>query len=307
MTRKNEYYPQSKPHPGVVLLEKLQEMGMSNKEFAVRSGKPEKTIIAVLKGTSSITPDMAVQFEIVTSIPASYWLNSQRNYDEFVARLKRMEVVNLALPWAASFPISAMIHLNWLPKVISKQEKASELLAFFGFAHHSAWEEYYLNQVLKVSFRLSLANTKEPYAISAWLRKGELQANELPFCDYNEQQFKAMLPELQALMHAHSDDYLHQLQLKCLSVGVKVVYTPCLPKAAISGATRWMNDTPLIQLSDRYKARDHFWFTFFHEVGHLLLHGKKEIFLENFEYTDKDLFKELEADAFAKQWLELGD
>lgn len=73
-------------HPGETLDEKLQEMGMSVKEFALRVSKPEKTIIAVLKGKSSVTPDMAVAFEMVTKIPANLWLNLQRSYDEFIAR-----------------------------------------------------------------------------------------------------------------------------------------------------------------------------------------------------------------------------
>ena len=63
-------------------------MGMSVKEFAVRTSKPEKTIFAVIGGKSSVTSDMAVAFESVTKIPAHFWLNIQRGYDEYVARQK---------------------------------------------------------------------------------------------------------------------------------------------------------------------------------------------------------------------------
>ena len=76
-------------HPGEILEEKLQEFGMGVKEFATRVSKPEKTIIAVLKGDSSITPDMAVAFELVTKIPATMWLRHQNSYDEYVARKRR--------------------------------------------------------------------------------------------------------------------------------------------------------------------------------------------------------------------------
>lgn len=85
MTNKNQYIPQSVSHPGETLKEKLEEMEMSSKELAVRTGKPERIIIAVMKGESSITADMAVLFESVTKIPAHFWLNSQRAYDEFGA------------------------------------------------------------------------------------------------------------------------------------------------------------------------------------------------------------------------------
>lgn len=85
MTNKNQYIPQSVSHPGETLKEKLEEMEMSSKELAVRTGKPENIIIAVMKGESSITADMAVLFESVTKIPAHFWLNNQRVYDEFGA------------------------------------------------------------------------------------------------------------------------------------------------------------------------------------------------------------------------------
>ena len=99
-----------------------------------------------------------------------------------------------------------------------------------------------------------------------------------------------------------NDISFKKLQNLCLEAGVKVVKTPSLNNAPISGATRWLSDTPLIQLTDNANQIDHFGFTFFHEVGHILLHGKKDVFLENLEYSDKDNQKENEADEFARKW-----
>jgi Zn-dependent peptidase ImmA (M78 family) len=103
-------------------------------------------------------------------------------------------------------------------------------------------------------------------------------------------------------MAKHPHGSLIQLQQICLEAGVKVVQTPCIKKASLSGSTRWLNDTPLIQLTDHYPHNDSFWFTFFHQAGHILLHGKKDIFLENVDYSDKDMEKEREADEFAGKW-----
>lgn len=303
MVTKNQYFPQSVLHPGTTLEEKLTEMGMGPKEFALRTGKPEKTISAVLGGESSITPDMAIQFENVTKIPAHYWLNHQKGYDECLARKRQKIVIEQAASWAKQFPLSDMIKKKWLPAASTIENKTAAMLAFFGFSSHFAWEEYYFNQHLKVAFRISLAKTSQPYAISAWLRKGELQAAALEAKDYSEKKFKETLPKISALMVKQPSGYFELLQSICLEAGVKVVHTPCLPKAPISGATRWINDTPLIQLSDRYKSKKSFWFTFFHETGHILLHGKKDIFLEEVNYTDKSKRKEEEADEFAAKWV----
>ncbi|MBM3404066.1 MAG: HigA family addiction module antidote protein [Bacteroidetes bacterium] len=302
MAKQNQYFPQSRPHPGESLAEKLEEMEMGPKEFALRSGKPEKTIIAVLKGESSITPDMAVQFENVTKIPAHFWMNHQRSYDEYIAREKRKIAIDEAVAWAKQFPLADMINKGWLPRVSTIQEKTMEMLAFFGFSSHKAWEDYYFKQQLKVAFRISLAQTKEPYAISAWLRKGELQATSLDANDYSEKKFKEALPQIKSIMANHPNGFFNQLQNICLEAGVKVICTPCIDRAPINGSTRWLNDTPFIQLTGRYKRNDIFWFTFFHESGHILLHGKKDIFLENLDYSDKDMRKEQEADEFAIKW-----
>lgn len=303
MTRQNQYSPQTAPHPGETLREKLDEMAMGPKEFALRTGKPEKTIIAVFKGDSSITPDMAIQFESVTRIPANFWMNHQRSYDEFIARKKRQIVIQEAVGWAKQFPLAEMIRKGWLPPVATIQEKTSEMLAFFGFAAHTAWEDYYFNQQLKVAFRISLAQTIESYAISAWLRKGELQAMELTAKSYSEKKFKEALPALKSIKENNPGGFLVQLRDICLEAGVKVVHTSCINKAPISGSTRWINDTPFIQLTEQYKDNNDFWFTFFHEAGHILLHGKKDVFLEKVEYSDKDLIKEKEADEFAAKWM----
>ncbi|RFM27043.1 HigA family addiction module antitoxin [Deminuibacter soli] len=302
MAKQHQYFPPSRPHPGETLDEKLKEMGMGPKEFALRTGKPEKTIIAVLNGESAITPDMAVQFESVTRIPANFWMNHQRSYDEFIARQKRQIVIQHAVAWAKLFPLSDMIKKGWLPRAATIEEKTTALLTFFGFSNHTAWEDYYFKQQLKVSFRISLAQTNEPYAISAWLRKGELQAAELKTNEYSEKKFRDALPQLKSIMAQHPNDFFNQLQSICLEAGIKVVYTPCIHKAPINGSTRWLNDTPFIQLTGRYNRNDSFWFTFFHEAGHILLHGKKDIFLEQVAYSDQDLVKEKEADVFAVKW-----
>lgn len=303
MATLNKFVPPVTFHPGITLSEKLQELGMGIKEFAIRTSKPEKTIIAIINGKSSVTSDMAVAFESVTKIPAHFWLNKQRAFDEYIARKKREEQLVSAYDWARSFPLNNMIHLGWITSEKTIESKVKALFSFFQISTVKAWEDYYLNQQLKIAFRISLNNTKEPYAISAWLRQGELQATELNTPPFSDKALREALPQIKTLVVKHPKDFAQKLQEICASVGVKLVYTPCLPKAPINGSTRWINDTPCIQMTGRHKRNDIFWFTFFHELGHILLHGKKDIFLEDIEYADKETDKELEADDFASKTL----
>ncbi len=67
---------------------------------------------------------------------------------------------------------------------------------------------------------------------------------------------------------------------------------------------RWISDKPVIQLSLYYPWADVFWFNLYHELGHLVLHGKKDKFIE---FDKRELApersKEDEADRFASDTL----
>lgn len=303
-TNNNEYNPDYMSHAGTVLREKLQEMQMSSKEFAIRVDKPEETISKILNGKSSITTEMAVLFESATKIPARFWINRQRLYDEHLTRKKREVELAAAEEWAIKFPYAEMAAKGWVEKTRNRTEKVANLLKYFGVSSRNAWENLYLNGELKASFRISLAHAQSPEALSAWLRRGDIQAENIDAPAYSVTNFKKSLPALKTIMAKQPDNFFLQAQEICRSAGVKIVYTPCLPKAPINGVARWINNNtvPLIQLSCRQKRNDIFWFSFFHEIGHILLHGKKDVFLENISYADKDEEKEKEADEFAVSW-----
>jgi len=86
----NEYEPQTVSPPGSSLKEKLQEMQMSYKEFALSTGDSEETISKIINGERAITTDMAVQFERVLKIPADFWLRRQRIYEEMLSKNKNV-------------------------------------------------------------------------------------------------------------------------------------------------------------------------------------------------------------------------
>jgi addiction module HigA family antidote len=299
-----KYQPQTVSHPGETLREKLEELQMSPKEFAVRCNKAETIISEVLNGKRSITSDMAIQFESVTKIPASFWTKRQDRYNEAKARNERQATIAVAVPWAREFPYADMAQKGWVIATRKAEEKAVALFDFFGMSSHESWENYYLNGSLPASFRISLAHENASYAISAWLRRGDIEARKLNAPAYSKKALKTALPDLKVIMAGQPDDYREQAQKILLATGVKLVFISCIKKAPVNGVARWIekNNTPLIQISSRYKRNDIFWFSLFHEIGHIFLHGKKEIFLENVDYEGADQDKEDEADAFAEAW-----
>ena len=282
---------------------------MGVKEFATRVSKPEKTIIAVLKGDSSITPDMAVAFELVTKIPATMWLRHQKSYDEFVARKRREKTLKEGLQWAQKFPYEEITGLGWLADISNTSEGAKNIVdtlcTFFAVSSPKGWEDYYLNQKLRVAFRITLADSCDPYALSAWLRRGEIQAGEISLGKkYTSKLLRGILNDISKIRKEDTTDKEARLVAMLGNVGVKLIFTETLSSAPVQGCTRYINGVPCIQLAKTFDSESDFWNTLFHEIGHILLHGKKDIFMENVNYGDKDPNKEKEASEFAALWME---
>ena len=106
-----------------------------------------------------------------------------------------------------------------------------------------------------------------------------------------------MLEVARGLTQESPEIFEPRLRNFCAASGVAWVLVPELPGTHIHGATQWLSPTKaLIQLSLRYKSNDQLWFSFFHEAGHILLHGKKEKFLEENGVQSE---KEDEANRFA--------
>lgn len=293
--------------PGDTIQETIDALGMSQYELAERMGRPVKTVNEIIKGKEAVTPTTAVQLERVLNIPAAFWLERERQYLQALTAIEHeAKLESWANSWLVQFPVKMLEKLGWIPRLESKTKTVEALLSFFGVATPDEWTGVYIGEQMNTSYyRISLAHVTQHGALSAWLRKGELQAKALQVQAFDRKKFQENLAIIRTLAHQHPADFQEQLQSLCSEAGVAVVFTPCLPKTNVSGVARWINNgqTPLIQLSGRYKSNDHFWFTFFHEAGHILKHGKKDFFIEGNSEILMDETKEREANEFAANYL----
>jgi hypothetical protein len=192
-----------------------------------------------------------------------------------------------------------MVRLGWISPAVEPRPRVRALLRFFGVASPEAWEVVYGG--FHFTYRKSPAFTSDPAHLAAWLRQGELAATQMDCLAYDQIQFKGALCALRGWTttpFVHAEANLVKL---CQLAGVAVATVPELPKTRVSGATRWVTSSKaLIQLSLRNRTSDCLWFAFFHEAAHILLHGKKEVFVEFDGHEDP---KEKEADRWAENFL----
>jgi len=296
----NEYNPERVSHPGETLKETLASIGMSQKELAERMGRPIKTINEIVKGKTWIMPETALQLETVLGVPANFWMSRQNQHDESIARSEQTENLERYVDWLKLFPLKQMKSAFGLPLLDDKVEQVRQLLTFFGVASPKQWEDYWFT--VSVSYRKSNVFKTQRESLSAWLRQGELEAQRIRCEEFDESMFRDALDEIRLLTRENIEAFEPTMKKLCAESGVAHILTQELPKTRICGATRWLGSKKaMIQQSLRYKTNDQFWFTFFHEAGHVLLHGKENLFVDLVNGSKGKL--EAEANRFAGNFL----
>lgn len=298
------YRPDRVSAPGVTLLELLEERGMTQAELAERTGRPLKTINEIVKGKAAITPETAIQLERVFGVSAEFWSQREANYRGYLARLKESEHLIIHKDWLKQFPVKEMKKRGWLQgSGDTVPEYMISILNFFGVATPEQWEQGWTKK--RLAFRKAKNLKSNIGAISAWLRQGELEGEKISCKQFNKEHLLCSLDKIRELtMEEHPQVFIPRLRDICADCGIAIVFVKPFPKVPIYGASCWLNpEKALVQLSLRGKTADSLWFTIFHEIGHILKHSKKEIFIE---IDDKSLNKsseELEADDYAAETL----
>ena len=283
----NEYYPDHVTPPGWTLSDKLEELNMSQAELARRMGRHRKTINEITQGKAPITLETALQLEAVLSIPAGFWNRRELQYRQYRARQARLEELGGHLAWMEQFPVRDMARLDWIQQFSDAAQQVAELLNFFGVSSPTQWDTVWKGQW--VAYRKTDAYESGDGSLSAWLRKGEIEAHRIHCQPYSATEFRKALTGIRLLTTEPTQVFVPEMVGRCAAAGVAVVFVPQLPQAKVSGATCWLApDKAVIQLSLRYKSDDHLWFTFFHEAGHILLHGKTLGFLEDCQENDTE-------------------
>jgi addiction module HigA family antidote len=295
----NKYAPTVVTPPGETLRDLLEERGIPQAELAARMGRPKKTISEIMNGKAAITPETALQLELVLGVAASFWTVRESNYREYLARQEQNARLARQRRWLERFPLRTMIRLGWIRENKDPAAQVKALLEFFGVASPEQWKALFAGY--QVAFRRSSAFKSDDRALAAWLRAGVLQAQSIRCEPYDRILFLDRLAEARHLTVEPPEIFQPQLTDLCAGAGVAVAFIPELPGSRASGATQWLSPSKaLIQLSLRYRTDDHLWFTLFHEAAHILFHGKRSIFLEGDRHEGEE---EERADRWAADFL----
>ena len=294
-----EFTPDYAVAPGKTLSEVIESLNINQKQLAIRSGLTEQSIVRILKGDQPISIETANRLELVTCVPARMWNNLEMQYREQLSKVEQKKEMARNVDWLKKIPTKELISRGAIPDLPDKVELLQETLKFYGVSSVVAWHELWSNP--QVAARRSLCFDTSLEAASAWIRLGELQAQQISCEPYNKQEFKNALRTIRTLTTWEPPEFTKEMRRLCARAGVALALVPEFSKVPWNGASKWLApDKAMILLNLRGKGEDIFWFSFFHEANHVLVGKKQRLYVAEVNSADEE---EMEADRFAAETL----
>jgi hypothetical protein len=227
-----------------------------------------------------------------------FWLSRQAQYQSDLLWVGADRL-------AERVPLRDMVRLGWVDRVPDSWKDRAELcLGYFGVSDVEEWNQRWGTRLSEARFRTSGAFPLEDAAVAAWLRQAEIVAARIEVAEWSPRHLRDALSDFRRLTKARPEQFVRRLQELCSAAGLAVVILKTPAGCALNGAAFV---TPagkrVIALSARDLADDRFWFTFFHELGHMLLHVADGIILDDFDEEASEDATELEANDFAQRTL----
>ena len=293
--------------PGDTITDAIKEREWTKAQLAERLGYTEKHVSLLINAKVPITEESAQKLSRVIGSTPEFWLRREAQYRAQLVQIEERARLQSWIPWLECLPVKDLMKQGAIAKrrldSKNKPEIVKELLQLFGVASPDNWETCYEQK--QVAFRRTRKEQSNVGAISAWLRLGEIEAEKADVPKYNKAKFEKAVQEIRKLTVLSQAEFMPQMQRLCNEAGVILAIVPAISCAYTSGVARWLNPhKALIQLSLFGKQNDRFWFTFFHEAAHILLHDKKDIFLDDSGNGDRlESQQENEANAWAREFL----
>lgn len=254
--------------PGATIKEQLHDRGMSQKEFAIRMNLSEKHISRLINGEVQLTPDVAIRLETVLGVPASFWNNLEAIYREKLIKAEAENSMDLDLELAKQFPYAELAKLGWVPESKSPKERVLHLRNYFEVVELSLLGN---ERITNIACRRLAVTEKSDLALMAWAQEARLQARKIATSPINLTKLQDSIPDIKKMTLLNLDKSSDILKNTLSECGIAIVYLPHLKGSFLHGATFLSGKKYVMGITARGKDADKFWFSLFHELGHIIL------------------------------------
>ena len=279
--------------PGATIKEQLIDRGLSQKEFALRMGMSEKHISKLINGDVQLTPEVAVRLEMVLGVPAKFWNKLEATYREKLIKANAENEMDSDKELVKKLPYREMSKNGWVPETREATEKVIYLRKYFEVVNLEIIKDMKLS---KIACRRLAETEKDNRALLACAQKAKLEARAIETSLIDLKILKEKLPETRSMTAMNPADFCPKLIEMLSGCGIALVFLPHIGGSFLHGATFCDGNKIVVGLTVRGKDADKFWFSLFHELGHILLGHINQ----SDGTTDED---EEAADNFAKETL----
>lgn len=253
--------------PGETIREMLDDKNMSQKEFAQRMGLSEKHVSRLINGHVELTPEVALKLSTVLGASVAFWSNLETAYRADIVRAADELRAEEEKQLISQFPYAKMAELGWVKSTRVAYEKIQELRAFFEVASLTIIASLYSP---KAVYRRLSENEPLDFTLLAWEQRARVLARSVVTAKINLQMLESQVPRIRAMTLTSPESFYPELSALLASCGVALVLLPHIAGSYIHGATFFEGDRIILGLTVRGKDADRFWFSLFHELGHIL-------------------------------------
>ena len=291
-------------HPGYYIMDFIDDLNITQSEFAARMGTSAKNISLLVSGKSRLSDDLAAKLSAMTGTSIDLWLSLQQAFDKKIIDIEHEKLLDAQLEVSKSIDYSFFVRNANLPKTRDYRLRTINLCAFL----HVSDLRILKNQDILVNFRSSNAALSDKNIINAqaWLQTAINIAKTIVTANFNIDKLKAFLPQIRSMTLDNPDNFLPRLYQIFQDCGIAFILLPHLKNSAINGAVKWEGrNRVVLALNDRRCYADTFWFSMFHEIKHIMQQKIKTVFVQlasgNISLFNSSLEKE--ADQFARNYL----
>ena len=303
MTDQATFQPNWTSRPGATILRLMSEQRISAKALAGEVSINEPELRDLLSGRISIRSTIALKLAEVLGGTEAFWLAREGQYRNDVSHREVRQLTQLGGDWLRNLPVNDMQKYGWIDEQANRSSLVRECLRFFDIGQIEILHRSYATMMKNTAFRNSERFASNVGACTAWFRQAELEAEAITCAQWDPEQLSHALLRLRSLTWTKNPDiFVPKLRDVCADCGVAFALVP-LPKGCTASGATWFSSSTkaTLVMSGRHLSDDHFWFTFFHEAGHLLLHKTVGPIIEDPDISSETM--EEEANTFASDVL----
>ena len=305
MSNVQEYKERMAFHPGYYVADVIEDMGISQNEFAARLGTTPKTVSTLVNGQIGLSKELAGKLSAMLGTSVDLWLNLQKEYDEKVLAFENEKELEAQEEVASMIDYTFFEKVAGLPHVKGLRERITNLCSYLSISD--------LRILMKQDFLVNYRRTgssdiemKNVVNSRAWVQTAVNQSKLIETMPFNADKLKESLPELRGMTVQMPEVFIPRMKEVFSQCGVAFVLLPHLRNSGVNGAVKWVsNGRVVLAMNNRGLAADRFWFSLFHEIKHVLQQKVKTTFV-SYSFTemmDEDAAFEREADTFAANYL----